>query len=548
MTAPLSGTQPSASITFSGVSYAWPDGTPVFDGLSFTVPNAVYSLIGANGAGKSTLLALIAGRLRPHEGSITAQGEVGLVTQDAYTEPATTLAAALGIAPILDAISRIEAGSVDERDFTVVGDAWDAQDRAVAQLSRLGLPTDVNRTVGTLSGGEATLLGIAARLLDRPSVLLLDEPTNNLDNRSRTRLFEAIDDFSGTVIVVSHDLELLERVDATLELYRGTVRVFGGPYSHYRDVIDAEQDAAMAAATTAAGDLRKQKRELVDAQIKLDRRTRTAAKAQREKRVPKIVAHLRRDAAQVSAGKLRNAHRDDVSAAAARLDARRDEIRDDRSARISVPTTEVATHAQVIADDRLRIDGPERIALVGPNGAGKSTLIDELIATEAILVPYAYVPQRFTFDDPDRSIVDEVTSAHPDVDAQQVRAHLARFLFRGARADRVVGELSGGERLRVALASALLGDPPPKLLILDEPTNNLDLDTVAQLVDALTSWSGALLVVSHDAGFLERLGIERVVEIGAAAGVQPTFGLRPPIRHLRPAPCQDDTAGDDTLQ
>lgn len=548
MTAPLSGTQPSASITFSGVSYAWPDGTPVFDRLSFTVPNAVYSLIGANGAGKSTLLALIAGRLRPHEGSITAQGEVGLVTQDAYAEPATTLAAALGIAPILDAISRIEAGSVDERDFTVVGDAWDAQDRAVAQLSRLGLPTDVNRTVGTLSGGEATLLGIAARLLDRPSVLLLDEPTNNLDNRSRTRLFEAIDDFSGTVIVVSHDLELLERVDATLELYRGTVRVFGGPYSHYRDVIDAEQDAAMAAATTAAGDLRKQKRELVDAQIKLDRRARTAAKAEREKRVPKIIAHLRRDAAQVSAGKLRNAHRDDVSAAAARLDARRHEIRDDRSTRISVPTTEVAIHAQVIADDRLRIDGPERIALVGPNGAGKSTLIDELIATEAILVPYAYVPQRFTFDDPDRSIVDEVTSAHPDVDAQQVRAHLARFLFRGARADRVVGELSAGERLRVALASALLGDPPPKLLILDEPTNNLDLDTVAQLVDALTSWSGALLVVSHDAGFLERLGIERVVEIGAAAGVQPTFGLRPPIRHLRPAPCQDDTAGDDTLQ
>ena len=548
MTAPLSGTQPSASITFSGVSFAWPDGTPVFDGLSFTVPNAVYSLIGANGVGKSTLLALIAGRLRPHEGSITAQGEVGLVTQDAYTEPATTLAAALGIAPILDAISRIEAGSVDERDFTVVGDAWDAQDRAVAQLSRLGLPTDVNRTVGTLSGGEATLLGIAARLLDRPSVLLLDEPTNNLDNRSRTRLFEAIDVFSGTVIVVSHDLELLERVDATLELYRGTVRVFGGPYSHYRDVIDAEQDAAMAAATTAAGDLRRQKRELVDAQIKLDRRARTAAKAEREKRVPKIIAHLRRDAAQVAAGKLRNAHRDDVSAAAARLDARRDEIRDDRSTRISVPTTEVATHAQVIADDRLRIDGPERIALVGPNGAGKSTLIDELIATEAILVPYAYVPQRFTFDDPDRSIVDEVTSAHPDVDAQQVRAHLARFLFRGARADRVVGELSGGERLRVALASALLGDPPPKLLILDEPTNNLDLDTVTQLVDALTSWSGALLVVSHDAGFLERLGIERVVEIGAAAGVQPTFGLRPPIRHLRPAPCQDDTAGDDTLQ
>uniref|UniRef100_UPI003D9439AC ABC-F family ATP-binding cassette domain-containing protein n=1 Tax=Gordonia sp. B7-2 TaxID=3420932 RepID=UPI003D9439AC len=534
MTASHFGAPSSAPITFSDVTFAWPDGTPVFDGLSFTVGTGVHSLVGANGAGKSTLLALIAGRLRPSSGSVTTHGAVALVPQHSFDEPTTTIAAALGVASVADAIRRIEAGSVDERDFAVVGDEWDIEHRAISELSKLGLPTDLDRRVGGLSGGEATLLAIAARLLLRPAVLLLDEPTNNLDSRSRARLFDALDAFTGTVVVVSHDLELLDRVDATLELYRGSVRLFGGPYTHYREVVDAEQDAAVATATTAAGDLRKQKRELVDAQIKLDRRARTADKAEREKRVPKIIAHLRRDAAQVSAGKLRNAHRDDVTAASARLDAARADIRDDRATRITVPTVELAAHAQVITDDRLRIDGPERVALVGPNGSGKSTLITELIDTGRIVVPFAYVPQRFGFDDPHRSIADELSAAHPDIPAQQVRAHLARFLFRGARAERAVEELSGGERLRVALASALLRESPPnqspvaslaphqspaaslapKLIVLDEPTNNLDLDTVTQLADALNNWTGALLVVSHDSGFLDAIGIDRTVALG----------------------------------
>jgi ATPase subunit of ABC transporter with duplicated ATPase domains len=520
----------SSSIVLSDVSFAWPDGTVVFDHLDLALGAETYALIGANGAGKSTLLALIAGRLPARSGSITIAGgsvsaEVAMVRQDPQADPEATVAQFLGIDETRSAIRRIENGSVEPADFDAVGDDWGVDERAVGLLTQMGLPPDLDRPVGAMSGGEATLLAIVAALITRPSVLLLDEPTNNLDTDSRARLFDAIQAFAGTVVVVSHDLELLERVDATIELYRGRVRLFGGPYSHYREIVDAEQEAAEAAVATAAGDLRKQRREMSEALIKLDRRARTGATAEREKRVPKIVAHNRRSEAQVSAGKLRNAHRDDVTAAATRLDEAREDIRADRTAKITLPEVEVAPRAQIVVDDRLRIDGPERVALVGPNGSGKSTLIADLIEQDRIVVPYAFVPQQILFDDPAASIAGHVTAHHPDISTQDVRAHLARFLFRGARADRALQELSGGERLRVAVADALLGDPTPKLLILDEPTNNLDLDTVTQLVDALGAWAGALLVVSHDTGFLDRIGIERRVSPPSAedeaAGTEP---------------------------
>ncbi len=504
--------QPSPAVTLSDVSFAWPDGTVVFDHLTMHVPTGVCSLVGANGAGKSTLLRLIAGDLVPRTGSVTVAGDVGVVAQHPHDAPERTIAAVLGVDAIRDALRRIESGSIDEHDFAVVGDDWDIEERVAASLDALGLPTDTDRTVRSLSGGEATLLAIVAELIRRPAILLLDEPTNNLDTPSRARLFDALDRFGGTIMAVSHDLELLERTDSTLELYRGSVRVFGGPYSLYRETLDAEQQAAEAAVTNAASDLRKQRRELKEAQIKLDRRARTAATAEREKRVPKIVAHLRRDAAQVSAGKLRNAHRDDVSAASERLDTARDGVRDDRTARIVMPVAQVATRARIVDDDQLTIDGPERVALVGANGSGKTTLIAELITDGRILAPYAYVPQQITFADPRQGIADAIAVTYPQVDEQTIRAHLARFLFRGKRADRALGELSGGERLRVAMAMSLLADPVPALLILDEPTNNLDVDTTEELVAALRQWQGALLVVSHDHGFLDRIGIDRSVE------------------------------------
>ncbi|KXO98156.1 ATP-binding cassette domain-containing protein [Tsukamurella pseudospumae] len=508
----------ATSLAVSALSLRWPDGTNVFDDLSFTIPAGHAALVGANGAGKSTMLRILAGRIVPTAGSVSGTGVVGYVPQHPQAQPEDTLADALGIGGTVAALRRIEGGSAEPEDFEAVGDDWDVEERATAVLDGLALRLGtLDRTVGTLSGGEATLLAIAGQLLRRPDTLLLDEPTNNLDQRARGLLTDALDRFGGTAVVVSHDLTLLEKMDSTVELYRGCVRVFGGPYSHYREVLDAEQAAAEQAVTTAKGDLKAQQRDLIEARTKLDRRKRYADRAEAEKRVPPILAGLLKQKAEVSAGKHRVLHEGRVDSARDALDSAREGVRDDRSVRISMPEPGPGLHRTQLSDGPLQVTGPERIALVGPNGAGKTTVLRRAIAaareaeTPTVI---GYVPQDVRFGPAEEgSLLDAVRDAHPDLDAQHAHAALARMLFRGRQSERIVNTLSGGERLRLALAIALLGDPAPSLLALDEPTNNLDVPSVELLVEALKAWEGALVVVSHDRAFLDLLDLTRAVEI-----------------------------------
>ncbi|NMO00640.1 ABC-F family ATP-binding cassette domain-containing protein [Gordonia sp. TBRC 11910] len=516
-----------SSVTLSAVDFSWPDGTVVFTDLSAILPAGVTSLVGANGAGKTTLLNLVAGRLTPQSGSVGVPGTVGLVDQHPQADPHRTVADVLRVADKIAALHRIENGSVDADDYTVVGDDWDVESLARAEISAIGLgDLELDRPVGNISGGEATLLAVAAQLLSRPTVLILDEPTNNLDRRARGLLFDAIDRFSGSVLLVSHDLELLDRVEHTVELYRGRLRSFGGPYSLYREALAAEQETAAAAVVTASNDLRRQKREMADAQTKLAHRAQMGRKAEAEKRVPKIIAHGRKQAAQVSAGKLRTEVRADVDAARERLHDVSADVRKDLTAKFVLPHATTVTRREIVVDDRLPVNGPERIRIAGANGSGKTTLLHRLIDDAAIRVRYCFVPQLITFDAEERSIAQAMSDAHPELTPVEVHCALARMLFRGERSKQQLSTLSGGERLRVALAIGLAGSTPAELLVLDEPTNNLDLDTVEQLAAALRDWTGAIVLVSHDESFVARVGVSRTVtldvdenETDQAAGV-----------------------------
>lgn len=252
-------TTPSASLTCSALSFQWPDGTTVFDGLSLSIGRGRTGLVGNNGAGKSTLLRLLAGLLRPSQGSVTVGGSLAHLPQNITLDTTLRVDEALGIAERRDALRAIEAGDVDEKHFETIGDDWDVEEQALATLGSLGLGyLELDRTVGQMSGGETVLLRLAALLLERPDVLLLDEPTNNLDVFARRRLYDAVDNWrSGVLVVVSHDLELLERVDRIAELRAGSVSWYGGGWSAYQEALATEQEAAGRMLRAAEADVRR---------------------------------------------------------------------------------------------------------------------------------------------------------------------------------------------------------------------------------------------------------------------------------------------------
>lgn len=520
---------PLTHITCSSLSFAWPDGSPVLDDFHLTVGPGRTGLIGLNGSGKSTLLRLIAGELTPVEGHIRAAGEVGYLPQNLVLDTALRVDAALGIDGTRAALHAIEAGDVGEERFAAVGDDWDVEERALATLDQLGLGhIGLDRTIGEMSGGECVLLRLAALLLARPDVLLLDEPTNNLDLYARGRLYAAVDAWNGVLVVVSHDRELLERVDQIADLREGSITWYGGNLSAYEEALAVEQEAAERMVRVAGADVHRQKRELAEAQVKLARRKRYGQKMYENKREPRAVMNARKRTAQESAGKHRIMHTEKLAEAKERLDDAVEAVRDDAEIRVELPHTKVHPGQRVLllsdlelaygarVQGSFEVRGPERIALVGRNGAGKTTLLRTLagdlapVSGEAsVHLPMRFLPQRLDVLDDDLSVVENVARFAPDATDNRIRARLAHFLFRGARADRAAGTLSGGERFRAALASLLLADPAPRLLMLDEPTNSLDMASVRRLTAALDAYEGALIVASHDVPFLESLGITR---------------------------------------
>ncbi len=519
-----------SSFAVSALSFTWPNGDVLFDGLSFTANAGRTGLIGANGTGKSTLLKLIVGELTPASGSISTGGSVGYLRQDLTLDASAQVDEVLGIAPIRRALEAIEQGSTDPDDYAVAGNDWDINERAVAMLGQLGLShVDLDRRVGEISGGEAMLLGIAGQFLTRPDILLLDEPTNNLDVLARQRLYAAISKYTGAVIIISHDRALLELTDHIAELRDGEITMYGGNFSAYEEAVTAEQEAAERMVRSAEAEVRRQKRELIEARITLDRRARYGQKMWDTKREPKIVMGARKRSAQVSAGKYRNMHQEKLEQARERLSEAEEAMRDDGVIRINLPATLVPSGrtVAVLEEVKLRngvtltrdIRGPERIAVLGPNGSGKTTLLETLagllppVAGEAeVRVPTRYLPQRLDVLDGQLSIAANVARVAPVATDNEIRALLARFLFRGGRADQLASSLSGGERFRAALATVLLAQPAPQLLMLDEQTNNLDLASARQLSQALNAYRGALLIATHDLAFLSSLEItDRIV-------------------------------------
>jgi ATPase subunit of ABC transporter with duplicated ATPase domains len=449
---------PVTSIVCSNLSFAWPDETPVFEDLSFSVPSGRTGLVAPNGAGKSTLLKLVAGRLRPTSGSVTVAGLLGYLPQHLPFAQRQTVAQVLGVDRIIAAVQAIESGDAAEEHFATIGTDWDVEERSRAELDRLGLAdVALGRRLGTLSGGQVVSLGLAAELLKQPDVLLLDEPTNNLDGEARERLTAVLRSWRGTLLLVSHDRALLEEIDRIAALDHGGIRWYGGTFTEYEQAVSAEQEVAERQVRQAEQDVKRQKREQQQARERADRRASNASRNLADAGLARIVAGNLKREAQVSAASAQEVHANRANDAKARLDRASRAARQDDHIALELPATKVPAGRTVFHGSQLRagygdttvldevdldIRGPERIALVGANGVGKSTLLrliggqQEPLSGSANRAEgrVAYLSQRIDLLDPGQTVAESLATFVPALTEAERMNLLARFLFRGTRA------------------------------------------------------------------------------------------------------------------
>lgn len=525
------------SIAVSNLAWSTPDGRPVLSHIDLSFGSERTGLIGRNGVGKSTLLKLIAGELQPVAGTVALNGTLGVLRQAVQVDPAETVADLFEVTDGLALLARAERGEADAEALARAD--WTLEARLAEALGRLELDVSGRTRLATLSGGQRTRLGLAALVFAQPDFILLDEPTNNLDRDGRRAVIDLLAGWRTGAIVVSHDRELLKTVDAIVELTSLGATRYGGNFGHYRE----RKALELAAARHDLADAEKRVAEVAErAQATAERQARRDSAGRRRRAkgdIPRIQLNQLRGSAENTGGaNARLAERrndqalEDAAAARGRIEilqpltvaVEATGLPAGRTVlRLDGVSTGYAPGRAVLRDLSFTVTGPERIAVTGPNGSGKTTLF-ALIAgklapwagTVRLAADIAALDQQVAMLDAASTIRDNFRRLNPEADETACRASLARFLFRADAALQTVGSLSGGQLLRAGLA-CVLGVHPPQLLILDEPTNNLDLDSIAAVEAGLRGYDGALLVISHDEAFLDAIGITRRLELPSAA-------------------------------
>jgi len=528
----------TAFITLSGLACRTPDGRELFSNLDLAIGAERIGLVGRNGVDKTTLLKVILGELAPAAGALSINGTLGALRQ-AAPERDATLADLLGVRETLARLDRIERGEgeAEAKDFDLAD--WEAPQRIEAALAEVGLAgANLGRSAHSLSGGEATRASLAALLIARPDVILLDEPTNNLDAEARAIVGWMLDGWRGGALVVSHDRALLRRMDRIVELTSLGATSFGGGYDLYVERKAAIEQAAARDLDSDEQELRRARAEVQHERERKARRDAAGKRARAKGDAPKTLLDAQAERAENSSARLGHLAERRRAEVQQTLEVAQAKVERVRRLAFDLPPSNLPPTRRVLTLDDIgyatagrwivrhqsfSVSGPERIAIVGPNGAGKTTLIrlvvGEVEPTEGRVmrgVPLAVLDQRASILDPAQTLMANFQRLNPGANRNSAQAALARFLFRNTAAEARVGDLSGGETLRAALACVLMSAAPPQCLVLDEPTNHLDLDSIAAIEQALLGYDGALIVVSHDEDFLDAIGIERRVELGRA--------------------------------
>ncbi|KVA48665.1 ABC-F family ATP-binding cassette domain-containing protein [Burkholderia cepacia] len=525
-------TPTGALVALHHVSFRFDDGVTLFDSLDLSIDRTPTGIVGRNGIGKSQLAQLIAGRCAPSTGTIERHTPVVYVAQqhddgNAAANPRTVSQVAALDAP-LGALARLADGRAEPHDFDLIGDRWDLAERLRAALDAAGLhDVRADTPAHALSGGQRARVALIGALLSGAGLLVLDEPTNHLDAPGRAWLRAALDGWRGGLVIVSHDRALLADVQRIVELTPQGVRSYGGNYAFYRAQRDADQDAAQAALDNARAERGRARRRLEQEHDTIQRHAAASLRDAKTANLSSGAKQSRKGAARNIMGQVRRHQNDFKATLDERVQQAAARVEIDAPVLVSLPGTEVSARRQLFTLERARLpwlvasdtdgitwsaSGPVRIALTGPNGCGKSTLL-RMLAGEltprsgacTTHVSAAYLDQRLALLDPERSIVEQLGLLDTPLAEGELRSRLALLQLDAARATQPARQLSGGERLKAALACALWRGTPAQLLLLDEPTNHLDLESVRAIEAALAGFPGAIVVASHDTAFLAAL-------------------------------------------
>ena len=515
----------------------------LFSGLDLVVsPGDVVGLVGVNGAGKSTLLRLLAGLDKPENGAVQISppsATVGHLPQEPERRPGETvrqfLARRTGVTAAQEALDVATAGLVESAPgaddaYSESLERWlnlggaDLDERAEAVAADLGLAVDLDLEMASLSGGQAARAGLASLLLSRYDVFLLDEPTNDLDLDGLERLERFVADLRAPVVLISHDREFLARTVnrvVELDLAQQLIRQVGGGYEDYLREREVERQHA-----------RDEYEEYADTKAGLEARARMqrnwlekGVKNALKKRPDndKVLAKARAEGTEKQAAKARQTERRIERLEVVEEPRKEWELRMEIAAAPRAGAIVAALRGAVVARGEftlgpvnLQIDWADRVAITGANGAGKSTLLGALLgriplddghATLGAGVVVGEIDQARGLFLGEQPLVDAFELEVPELAPADVRTLLAKFGLKAAHVLRTAASLSPGERTRAALA--LLQARGVNLLVLDEPTNHLDLPAIEQLESALESYTGTLLLVTHDRRMLDAVRTTR---------------------------------------
>ena len=540
------------SISIQQISYIHPDKEVLFSDLNFAISKGQkLGLVGNNGCGKSTLLQIIAGQLSPSSGVIVRLDDLYYIPQHFGQYDSLTIAQALQIERKQQALHAILAGDVSNENFTILNDDWNIEERSIAALDLWGLGQfTLSYPMNLLSGGEKTRVFLAGMDIHHPSVILMDEPTNHLDSSGRQRLYDWVEKYRSTLLVVSHDRTLLNLLPEICELEKHQINYYGGNYEFYKEQKTLMQEALQQRIEEKEKALRIARKVARETAERRDKQNVRGEKSNIRKGVPRIVLNALQGKSEKSTSKLTGVHQEKAE----KLTNERNQLRGSLSptaalktdfnssslhtGKILVTAKEInfSYHSNSINNDiqensiskqqlwqapvSFQLKSGDRLRIEGANGSGKTTLLKlitgQLQPQEGTLTrtdfSYVYLNQEYSIIDDRNSILEQAYAFNSrNLPEHEIKIILNRYLFPASEWDKSCRKLSGGEKMRLAFCCLMISNNTPDMFILDEPTNNLDIQSIEIITATIKNYAGTVIAISHDNYFIQEIGVEQCI-------------------------------------